>query len=367
MLRVLYVNNSRVRGGGEEYLRDLLPGLSQKAVKTGIVCRPGSPLESMFHRDDIEVYTVSRSGMDSFSSVMKLSKIISKNGYNIINIQRGHDIIQSYLSFLLSCNKPKGAKILYTVQIPEFFKSKFLLRRLDGIIAVSNYIKGKLLSYCPSLSNRVKVINYGIDLPNFTIATIKGGFVKYRFNLPPGAKIIGTVGDLWKNQIEFLDSLAQIRVVYPNTYFAIAGTESGGPGVQEFNSRAHELNLSEAILWTGRLSKVEMPLFYADIDLAISTHRNEGFGIWILESLAMGRPVIAFNAGGIMDSLSGCPGGCLIDGGAKEMAEEIIKIFKDKNIYDYMSRAAPLWVRKGFSKARMIEDYYCLFHSLSPS
>ncbi len=32
--------------------------------------------------------------------------------------------------------------------------------------------------------------------------------LRKRFNLPPETKIIGTVGDLWKNQIEFLDAFA---------------------------------------------------------------------------------------------------------------------------------------------------------------
>jgi hypothetical protein len=36
-MKILFVNNFRYRGGGEELL-DLLPGLAEKGVEIGIVC-----------------------------------------------------------------------------------------------------------------------------------------------------------------------------------------------------------------------------------------------------------------------------------------------------------------------------------------
>ncbi len=50
-MRILFINNFRGRGGGEEFLRDLLPGLVKKGVKVGLVCRPNTPLAEMFPGD----------------------------------------------------------------------------------------------------------------------------------------------------------------------------------------------------------------------------------------------------------------------------------------------------------------------------
>jgi len=91
------------------------------------------------------------------------------------------------------------------------------------------------------------------------------------------------VGDLWKNQIEFLDALTAIRKEYPDARFALVASETGIGQIREFKDRAAALGLSDAVIWTGRLSKDEMMAFYRDIDIAVSTHRNEGFGIWALE------------------------------------------------------------------------------------
>jgi len=107
-----------------------------------------------------------------------------------------------------------------------------------------------------------------------------------------------------------------------------------------------------------------MPSYYSDIDIAVGTFRNEGFGLWIVEALAMGTPVVAFDEGGVRDSLEGCPAGVLIRNGTAEMATEIIRILRDKEVRNRMSEAGPQWVAGRFDRERMINDYYRLFNSL---
>ena len=360
-MNILFVNNFRGRGGGEEFLGDLLPGLIHRGVKVGLVCRPGTPLVNMFHNTAIHLYPLSRSGKDAFTSVFKIGKIIRDEGYEIINIQRGHDIIQSWVAALLSRTRPF---LMYTSHVPKLKKFKFLLRRMDSIVTFSRHIADTIASCLTPRSRKVHIIHHGIDLNFFSSAATKKEWLRGRFSLAPTTKIIGTVGDLWKNQIEFLDGLVEIRKKFPDTKFAMVASETGISEVQEFKDRAADMGLSEAVLWAGRLSKDEMRLFYSDIDIAVSTHRKEGFGIWILEALAMGKPVVAFNAGGIRDSLESCSAGVLVNGGAKEMAREIVRILQDETLYRQMANAGPPWVEQKFAKERMIQDYYKLFQEL---
>ncbi len=361
-MNILFVNNSRGRGGGEEFLRDLLPGLVQKGITVGLVCRPGTPLEEMFQQSGVNVYPIERSGHGFFTSVFHIATIIRRSGYEIVNIQRGHDIIQSWVAALLSFKK---VFLIYTVQVPEFIKSRFFLSRMDRITTISRYIAEKISSFAPSAAKRVSILYYGIDLSEFKPEAAKSGWLRRRFGLSSDTVVIGTVGDLWKNQTEFLKALAEIRKELPGTRYALVAAESDNGDVRKFKDRAAELGLTDAVLWAGRLSKDDMLSFYADIDIAVSTHRNEGFGIWVLEALAMSKPVVAFDAGGIRDSLEHCPAGVLVDSGAKEMATEIIRIMKDKARLATMAEAAPRWVAERFNKDRMVQDYLRLFESLS--
>ncbi len=362
-MKILFVNNSRGRGGGEEFLNDLLPGLVRKGVTVGLVCRPGTPLEKMFQGTGVNVYPIERSGWGFVTSAFRIAKIIRRDCYEIVDIQRGHDIIQSWIASLLSFKK---SVLIYTVQVPEFKRSRFLLSRLDRITTISRYIAEKLVSYSPSLATRVSILYYGIDLSMFKPEAARSRWLRERFGLPPDTVIIGTVGDLWKNQVEFLDALADIKKELPETRLALVA-ESDSGNVRRFKDRAAELGLTDAVLWVGRLSKKDMLSFYADIDLAVSTHRNEGFGIWILEALAMGKPAMAFNAGGIRDSLENCPAGLLVNDGAGEMASAVLRVLKDNALYEKMSEAGPRWVGERFDRDRMIQDYYGFFDKLIPS
>ncbi len=359
-MKVLFVNNFRGRGGGEEFLRDLLPGLVRKGVGVGLVCRPNTPLVEMFRDTEIELHPLDRSGTGAVTSVLRIAGILRKRRYDIIDIQRGHDIIQSFSAALFSGTRPL---LMYTPQVPEFLRSRLLLRRMDAIATISRHIRDRIVAFDPSLAARTSIVYYGIDLGKFKPGAIPAGWLRNRFGLGPDAKILGTVGDLWKNQIEFLDVLAVLRRRFPSLYYAIVGSAGPSVVVDEFKRRAAELGLSDAVLWAGRLSKDDMLSFYADIDLAVSTYRNEGFGIWILEAMAMGRPVVAFNAGGIRDSLEGSPSGLLADDGT-DMAAKIEGILADQGTCRAMADAAPRWVYDRFHRERMIEDYVRFFARL---
>src|SRR3990170_5535622 len=360
-MHILFVNNFRGRGGGEEFLRDLLPGLVRKGAKVGLVCRPDTPLMEMLRGTGVTVHPIERSGSGFFTSVFRIAKIIRREGYEIVSIQRAHDIIQSWVASLLSFKK---AVLISTVHVPEFIRSRFLLSRMDRITTISRHIAEKIASAAPSAAKRISILYHGIDLSIFRPKAAKSGLLRKRFGLSNEAVIIGTVGDLWKNQIEFLDALVEIRKKVPEARYALVGSDIGIGQLQEFKDRAAALGLTDAVLWVGRLSKEEMFSFYADVDIVVSTHRNEGFGIWVLEALAMGKPVVAFNAGGIRDSLEDCPAGVLVDGGAKEMAAEIVRIMKDKALSATMAEAGPRWVAGKFSRERMVGDYYRFFESI---
>ena len=330
-------------------------------MKVGLVCRPGTPLVEMFTGSAIAVHPISRSGWGALTSVFRIARIIRKGRYKIVDIQRGHDIIQSLIASLISFQRPV---LIYTPQVPEFMQSKFLLGLMDRIVTISRYIRDKIASFAPAAAKKTSIVHYGIDLEKFNPSAVQKGFLRGRFGLLPETPLIGTVGDLWKNQIEFLDALVVIRREFPDARYVMVASDTGIGQIDTFRSKVKSLGLSDAVLWTGRLSKEEIRSFFADIDIAVSTHRNEGFGIWILEALAMGKPVVAFNEGGIRDPLEGCLSGVLVTGNADDMAREVIRIMKDDTLRAKMSHAGPRWVVEKFSRERMVEDYDRLFQSV---
>ncbi len=360
-VKVLFVNNFRGRGGGEEFLRDLLPGLVSRGVTVGLICRPGTPLVDMFKDTPIALHPIDRSGLNGIRALFRTAEVVRDGGYEILDIQRGHDIIQAWLGSTLSGRKPV---LMYTPQVPEFLRSRFLLSRMSRIVTISRHIRDRILKFSPALASRTSIIYYGIDREKFRPENIRRGSLRSRLGIDPHVPLIGTVGDLWKNQIEFLDALDLIRKELPQARFAMVASQADSPALTAFKDRAAALGLTDAVVWTGRLSKDQMLSFYADINIAVSTHRNEGFGIWVLEALAVGTPMVSVNEGGIRDSLDACPAGRLVNGGPREMADAVLSILKDSRLRDMMSAAGPAWVAQRYDRERMVDDYHSFFSSL---
>lgn len=339
-------------------MMELLPGLIKKGATVGMVCRPGTPLASMFRDHPVDVYPIEKSGMNGISSFFQIAKIIRQGRYEIVSIQRGHDIVQAAIAALLSGTHPY---LVHTVHIADFIKSRFLLNRLHSVVTISRHIVERMEAFQPALAGIIKVIHHGIDLDVFQPMPRNQGFIRNRFGLSSDTPLLSTSGSMWKNQIEFLDALAEIRKEIPKVRYLLLTPLADMPQLREFRKRAADLGVADSILWLDTLTKGDMPAYYADIDVAVSTFRNEGFGIWVIEALAMGTPVVAFDEGGVRDALEGCPAGTLVRDGAHGMAEEVIRILQNKELRKMMSTAGPHWVAERFSRGRMIEEYFRFF------
>ena len=80
--------------------------------------------------------------------------------------------------------------------------------------------------------------------------------------------------------------------------------------------------------------------------------------------MAMGKPVVVYNAGGIRDAVAGSSAGLAVDGGPDRMAAEIVRILADDRVRRAMEEAAPRWISARFGRQRMIDDYEAYFRSL---
>jgi len=81
---------------------------------------------------------------------------------------------------------------------------------MQGIVTISRYIREKLTAFDPSLARRVSIVYYGIDLGKFRPGSVPAGVLR-GVSDSPGHASPGNGRDLWKNQIEFLDALVEIR------------------------------------------------------------------------------------------------------------------------------------------------------------
>jgi glycosyltransferase involved in cell wall biosynthesis len=151
---------------------------------------------------------------------------------------------------------------------------------------------------------------------------------------------------------------------------AFVGDNTDSSLQQPVLDRIRKHGLESDFIFTGRIPRERIPDVFFDFDLSVSTHRNEGYGIVHLESLASGTPVVAFNEGGLVDMLRGEDVGLLVDGGSREFAEAVATLLRDNARRFAMGRRGYELVQQKYSRAAMgaryLDYYRCLLADSRP-
>ena len=133
------------------------------------------------------------------------------------------------------------------------------------------------------------------------------------------------VGELWKNQEELVDAGRYLVERFPEITIAFIGGHEESISLRE---KIEASGFPERFIWTGRLDRKLLSDVFFDLDLSVSTHRNKGFGIVHIESLAGLTPVVAYKNGGLMEIIEK-GGGVLVDGGAEDFARAVSDLLSD--------------------------------------
>ena len=93
-----------------------------------------------------------------------------------------------------------------------------------------------------------------------------------------------------------LQAFAIIRRRFPAARLSIAGS---GPQRETLERAVEQMQLSNAVRFTGRLENIHMAALYRDADIVLNPSLADNMPISILEALASGGPVVSTNVGGI--------------------------------------------------------------------
>ncbi len=183
----------------------------------------------------------------------------------------------------------------------------------DQVIAVSRACLDYWQQHYPDFDAKAaKVIHRGIDPKEFphgyqATQTWRQQFFQDYPNAKQGYLLTlpGRLTD-WKGQREFIQLIGTLRSQYQrNVHGLIVGGAEASKRryLQELERQVRESGLGQAVTFTGHRSDVRD--IYAISDLVFSlSKRPEAFGRTVVEALALGKPVVAWNHGGAGESLA---------------------------------------------------------------
>ena len=127
--------------------------------------------------------------------------------------------------------------------------------------------------------------------------------------MEPGSQIVGVVARLEpeKGHPTLLEAWPLVLRAVPDAYLLIVGEGSRRDALE---AQARELRIAHRVVFTGR--RDDVPAVTAALDVAVLPSYREAQGLVILEAMALSRPVVASNVGGIPEMIEDGVTGLLV-------------------------------------------------------
>ncbi len=349
MSKVLLITNEITKRSG--YGRVSL-GLSNSLKKKGhevvIVSRPSLPAPLSLKKNFLFFWVY----------ILKLFKRKKelKSCDAILCIVESYALFTCFLSWLLG---KKFFVVVHGTYGVLFFRYKIygFLQKLsykyaEKIICVSNYTKEQILKYGDF--KNLTVINNGVNLEEF--ASDKDS-KKEQVLMSLGA-FKERKGFKW-----LIKALPEVIKEIPDLKCFIGG----GKGVnKDYYDKvvklAEDLGVSKNIEFFYNVSDEYIGDLYKKSKVFALTpisrkYNFEGFGLIYLEANAHGLPVVGMAGSGVEDAINdGYSGFLAKEKDVKDIANKIIKLFKDENLYQQISQNATAWAKE-HSWDVVVQDY----------
>jgi mannosyltransferase len=185
-------------------------------------------------------------------------------------------------------------KLVFTsaAQRHHTWLTRWLIRQMDAIIATSSISA----SY---LKRESTVVMHGVDTdiyappPDRAAAFAESGL--------PGLYVIGCFGRIraQKGSDVFVEAMCRLLPRYPDFTAVMVGaiTPDQVMFANDLKKRVQAAGLGPRIVITGELPIEQVQRWYKRLTIYAFTSRNEGFGLTLIEAMAVGAALVAARAG----------------------------------------------------------------------
>jgi glycosyltransferase involved in cell wall biosynthesis len=243
---------------------------------------------------------------------------------------------------------------------------KWLFRLPDHFIPVSNWISESLEKLGVPESKRT-VIYDGITFDNINFNADGEGF-RNKFTVKPGDFAVGLIGMLipWKGQEIFLNAAQILKNKIPNLRMMMIGRapEKFAAYEKMLKDRVICEKLDDIITFTGH--QTNMDAVYNGLDVAVSASTSpEPLGTMVIETMVMGRPLIAPAHGGGAEMTEHKKTGLLFTpGSAEDLADAVLAYYNNPNLRDSLGLAAKEKAFQAFSVERHVREVQAVYENL---
>jgi len=291
-------------------------------------------------------------------SVLKLRAMIIREKPDIVNTHSSSDSWVSSIAAKLSKTKPKIIRTRHlSTPISKSFLSRLVYDILpDAVITTGEEIRQRMINDNHFDGSKIFSIPTGIDLERFSPEKTKPSFHANGF-------AVGMIGVLrsWKGHRYFIEAVPEIIKEMPDAVFYIVGD---GPQRENITNLIRGLSLENRIFMLGH--REDIPEILASLNVIVHpSYANEGVPQSILQALAMGKPIVASDAGAIKEVIiDGSTGFLVKPKNPARLAEKIIELYRNPALGINFGREGRRLVKKQHSFENMLDNIEGLYKRL---
>lgn len=347
----LHIDGERTWRGGEQQALYLASGLKARGHGATVACQPGSPMAERAREAGLEVAEVRMRGEADFLAVWALRRLIRRGGFDIVHMhtshahalgcaaaalaRRGRTIVSRRVDFGVAKNLISGFKYRHGV---------------DRFVAISRAIQRVLVDGGVDES-RIAVVHSGIDLGRFE--NVPPNNFREELGFPAEAPVIGNVAAMadHKGQRYLIAAMPSVLAAEPQARLVIVGD---GELRGALEAQVRELDVGRAVTFTG--FRTDVPQWLDFFDVFVMSSHLEGLCTSVLDALAMRRPVVVADAGGLPEIVTHEEHGLVVPAKDPEaLAQAIVRLLGDRELGRRLAEAGRRRVQTQFSADRMVE------------
>ena len=364
---VLFVHGITEIGGAERELLVMLDRLPQRGYRPIVVCQDRGPLVVELERRGIETRMAPMppwrklfAYLNRPAAVRALHDVIAAVRPAVIHVNDIWWVPQTLRAVAGLPAVPIVAHVRQEIEPPKV--RRYELEQAGLVFPVSRQIQ-RSLEKGGVRPERLQTLYSGLDMTR--VMDQKSGLdARRRFGIPAEAPVLGTVANLFerKGYEVMIEALPMIVNASPAVHYLIVGS----------GDAAYEARLKAMVEILGLESRVHFAGFQesvypclAAMDLYVHPALMEGFGIAVLEAMAMRKPVVATATGGLPEIVQEGETGMLVPpGDADALAKAVSSLLQDPARCRQLGEAGRTRVAAHFTVEAMMDQLVSGYESL---
>ncbi|HEX3247288.1 MAG TPA: glycosyltransferase, partial [Chloroflexota bacterium] len=292
----------------------------------------------------------------------RLGSLMRRESFDIVHV---HSLRAEICAAFWASSVTPRPRLIRSIHNTDALYDHPVLRRLgawsaskmDRIISISDAVTEFARAHLGPTAAPVERIYYGLDPDQY----------RRDRSRQPGTMKVAIVARLaaQKGHHVLLDAIQEVARSIPSVHLLVIGHEDDLT-MAELQGYADQLRIKDNVSFLG--FRADIAELIEDADLFVLPSLWEGFGLVLIEAMALGLPVVASSVGPIPEIvLDGQSGRLVPPGNAPALADAIRGLLESPDTAFAMGHAGRERVKAAFGVQKMVGAIERVYAELSPS